>query len=102
MKENFDILLKALLQEREEFLNKHPELREYQKQIDAELDKIGDDPLARAQKMNQMLIKKMSEELLPAMSALKKVKKKANRLERSINYFKQLKNKNTDRDKEPA
>ncbi|MDA8792096.1 hypothetical protein N9N67_02550 [Bacteriovoracaceae bacterium] len=102
MKEDFDILLKALLQEREEFLKNNPELREFQEQIDRELEKIGDDPLSRAQKMNQMLIKKMSEELLPAMGALKKVKKKANKLEQSINYYKQIKNKDEDKNREPA
>lgn len=64
------LLIEALERERDELLKNYPELAEYQKIIDQNLKGISD-PFERAAILNQMLIKKMTEELMPAMKALR-------------------------------
>lgn len=74
MKENFDILLKALLMEREKLLETCSELKEFQNLIDNELD--IDDPYLRAKKLNELLLRKLNDELIPAMYHLRKLQAK--------------------------
>lgn len=74
MKENYDLIIKALQAELKKFLSKNPHLQKYQQVIDKELALIGDDPFKRAIKLNEMLIQKMQQELFPAMNELRKIK----------------------------
>lgn len=75
MKTNYDLLIKALEKEREELLEANPDLKKYQKEIDKALEGVQD-PLERAAILNQLLIQKLSEELIPAMAELRQVESK--------------------------
>ncbi len=75
MKTNYDLLIAALEKEREELLKVYPELKKYQDEIDKKLEGV-DDPLERAAILNQMLVDKLSQELLGAMAELKQIQSK--------------------------
>lgn len=77
------LFIEALEKEREELLNANPELRAYQAEIDKSLEGISD-PLERATVLNQMLIKKMSEELFHAMAALRQVDSEVRAIENQL------------------
>lgn len=70
----------ALLRERELLLKRRPELRKMQKEIDKVLEEIGDDPEKRSEVLNKMLVKLISEKLVPAILEFNKELKKATRL----------------------
>lgn len=74
MKEDFEILLRALLMEREKLLETCSELKEFQKLIDEEVN--VEDPILRAKKMNELLLRKLNDELIPAMYHLRKLQAK--------------------------
>ena len=75
MKTNYDLLIKALEKEREELLEANPDLKKHQREIDKALEGV-EDPLERAAILNQLLIQKLSEELIPAIAELRQVKSK--------------------------
>ena len=74
MKEDFEILLRALLIEREKLLETCSELKEFQKLIDEQLN--VEDPILRAEKLNELLLRKLNDELIPAMYHLRKLQAK--------------------------
>jgi hypothetical protein len=74
MKVDYDILLKALIMERERILETCSELAEFQKEIDEHL--TIEDPYQRAKKINELLIEKLNKELIPAMYQLRKLQSK--------------------------
>lgn len=78
MKEDFETLLRALLLEREKLLETCSDLKEFQKIIDQEI-KVQD-PLERAKKVNELLLRKLNDELIPAMYHLRKLQAKINTL----------------------
>lgn len=80
MKINQEILVEALIKERDELIKNNPELAEFQSRIDSELDDITE-PLERAAKVNQMLLKMLSEKLLPAMNKLREIESEVKILE---------------------
>ena len=70
MKENTEVL--RLLEEKEKFLNQHPELRHFQKEIDRELAKTTD-PQERVVCAFKMLMDQLKNELIPATAEFKKM-----------------------------
>lgn len=80
MKVDQQLLIESLIKERDELIASNPELAEFQREIDRQLEHIRD-PLERAAKVNQMLIKMMTEKLLPAMSKLREVESEVKILE---------------------
>lgn len=78
MKEDYEILLRALLMEREKLLNSCTELKKFQEEIDAQLD--VEDPFLRAKKLNELLLRKLNDELIPAMYHLRKLQSKINNM----------------------
>lgn len=75
MKISIETWVKALESERDKLIKDHPELEAYQKEIELALKDI-EDPLERAAEMNRLLMKKMREELLPAMAKLRQIQNK--------------------------
>jgi hypothetical protein len=64
--------LKALLKERDKLLLKNPDLISYQMEIDRILSELDpDDPLAKVEKLNELLLHKFTYELLPAREYLR-------------------------------
>lgn len=72
MKENYDLIIKALEKERDELLEAYPELKKLQLEIDQSLEGI-EDPLERAAILNKLLIQKLSQDLLPSIAKLRQV-----------------------------
>ncbi|MBF0297401.1 MAG: hypothetical protein HQK51_01700 [Oligoflexia bacterium] len=60
-------LLTKLIEEREKSLQEKPHLLKVQKEIDTILEKIGDDPDKRMTVLNELMMKKLKEELVPAL-----------------------------------
>lgn len=74
--------IQQLIKERDNFLKNHPELISYQLEIDSVLDKLEDQTAQnRAYKLNQMLLSKVANELLPANNELIKLRKRIKALE---------------------
>lgn len=48
--------LKELIKRRDDFLEDHYELQKFQEKIDATLDEIGDDPIARCRILNAIMM----------------------------------------------
>ena len=64
--------VRALEKERDDFIDQNPHLKEFQETIDKELMGLNN-PLLRAAKMHELLVKKMTTELLPAQRELRKI-----------------------------
>jgi hypothetical protein len=63
-------LLANLIEQRDHLLEQRPELKAYQKEIEKELEKAGDDPEQRMIKVFMMMMNKLRKELIPAMETL--------------------------------
>lgn len=72
--------IQELLRLKEELLRDNPELRAYQKEIDEALEKAGNDPIKRAEALNNMLIQLIEQKLAPALMKIRdKFIKKGNK-----------------------
>ncbi|MBF0362182.1 MAG: hypothetical protein HQK49_14295 [Oligoflexia bacterium] len=74
-------LLTKLIEEREKLLQEKPHLQKLQKEIDELLQKIGDDPNKRMIALNEIMMRKFKEELIPALNDLSST---VNQLKKSI------------------
>lgn len=68
-----DEIIKELIRQRDEFLQKHPHLKPVQKEIDRELDEAGEDPAKRMEAIGKMIVDLIDEELVPEMEKLKEI-----------------------------
>ncbi len=65
-----DDALKRAQEELSEFLEEHPHLREFQKELNKHLEELGDDPLLRMTFLMRAIATVMREEMIPAMEEL--------------------------------
>lgn len=62
--------IQQLITERDQFLEKHPQLKAYQELIDKGLKNIGDHPEARLLYLSKLLMGKLVNELVPNLEKL--------------------------------
>ncbi|TNE99454.1 MAG: hypothetical protein EP326_08090 [Deltaproteobacteria bacterium] len=65
-----DEALRRAQKELTDYLDEHPHLKEFQKELDKYLEELGDDPLLRMTFLMRAIATVMKEEMIPAMQEL--------------------------------
>ena len=76
MKVNYTILLQALLLERDRLLSRNPELIKYQLEFDSTVSDCPNGSIERLEKFNELLSRKLKNELIPATNKLRELQKR--------------------------
>lgn len=80
--------IKQLRENINELIKEKPELEAYQKIIDQELEKAGDNPWNRCVMLHNLILEKRME----LIEALKELKTQATRLQKAAEFIKECKN----------